>query len=533
MIYQPDGDIDWLLERMLEIEVAGSGHYRVKEEIEDRILLEARDGRWLDKRDPRLRGPHVRWARYGGAIVRVATVRADLCLVVAHGSSLGPKLGMTWGATLRQQIAFRWVRGDKLETVDPRGFDPWPPHAPVLDDNFRRAIEVHTYLRGSTGRHRIVEETSDAYTLEGSLLVLKGAPAFTGEYVSIVAHAGHLLRVARELPSHVLAVAHPSLGRDLGFAPLARSQDHEVFGTWLRRSEVEVTDLAGLRRVQVPLDLLPLARRGRVTFAGAKVPDGFRVGDEDPDTIAISCDDRAERPDLVALGFTRRFVDAQATHVYSQVVAKTDPRLGGFGGLVEHAGYRLRVIERDRERAFVVAADQRAQVLELERDGEIASGWVPDLGDALPRPPLDEAVLAGLVLHDHVRYVPLGRMLAVDAESSDTLTLASTSETGEDSELIAAGFACEKSKSLEWYDTYVWKHTLVVPKQAAMMSGPFDRWVRYRGHSMRALREQGEHVLLVAHPGFGRALGFAHVWPGGATLDVACRWVRRDACEAV
>ncbi len=533
MIYQPDGDLGWLLERMLEIELAGFGRYRIEEETEDLIVLDALDGLRLDKRDPRLRGPHVRWVRYGGAIVRVAEVRADLCLVVAHGSSLGPKLGMSWGTTFRQQIAFRWVRGDKLETVDPRGFEPWPPNAPVLDDAFRRALEAHAHLRSSTGSHRIVEETSDAYTLDGSLLVLKGDPAFTGEYVSIVSYAGQLLRVARELLSHVLAVAHPSLGRDLGFAPLARSQDNEVLGKWLGRSEVEVTDLAGLRRIQVPLDLLPLARRGRVILAGANVPDGFRVGDEAPDTIAISCDDRVERPDLIALGFSQRFVETRAVHVYSQIVAKADPRLGGFGGLVEHAGYRLRVIERDRDRVFVVASDLRAHVLELERDGETASGWVPDLGDAPPRPPLDEAAIEGLAVHDQVHYVPLGRLLVVAAESSDTLTLASSNETGEDSELIAAGFACERSKRVEWYDTYVWKHELAVPKQASSISGPFARWVRYRGHPIRAIQDQGDHVLLVAHPGFGKALGFAHVWPGGAIIDVSCRWVRRDDCEAV
>jgi hypothetical protein len=534
MSYQPDGDIAGLLESSLEIELAGFGRYRVEEETEELIVLEAIDGLRVDKRDPRLRGPQVGWVRYGGAIVRVAAARGDVSLVVAHGSSLGPKLGMSWGTTFRQGIAFRWVRGDKLAPVDARGFDPWPPNAPVLDDAFRRAIETHAYLRDSTGTRRIIEESSDAFTLEGSLLVLKGDPAFTGAYGSLVNYAGQLLRIARELPSHVLAVAHPSLGRDLGFAPLALSPDHEVLGTWLARSEIEVTTLAGHRHTEVPGELMPLARRGRVTLAGANVPDGFRVGDEDPDTIAISCEDRAERPDLVALGFSRRFVDARAIHVYSQIVAKTDPRLGGFGGLVEHAGYRLRVIERERDRAFVVASDLRAYVLELERDGETASGWVPDLGDAPPRPVLDEAVIAGLAAHNRVHYVPLGRMLLVDAESSATLTLAYTSEAGEDSALIGAGFTCVRSEMVErWGSDVTWEHTLAVPKQASSMSGPFERWVRYRGHPLRAIREQGDHVLLVAHPGFGKAMGFANVWPGGAIIDVSCRWVRRDACEAV
>lgn len=511
MLFQPDGDIAALLEQELELELAGYGRYRVEDETEDAIVLEAIDGLRIDKRDPRLRAT---WVRYGGAVVRVASSRGDVSLVVAHGL-LAPKLGMSWGETHRRRIGFRWVRSSALEPFPPLG---WPADAPVLDDAFRHAMGRHASLRAVTGKLRIVGESADAFTLEGSVLVLKGDPAFTGDYIAIVRSGDQLVRVVRELPSHVLAVAHPSLGSELGFTPFA----DDVSGKWLALDELEATGWA-----RPAID-----RRGRVTFAGADVPDGFRVGDEQPDTIQLQYEERGERPDLVALGFTQKFVDWRAIQVYSQTLFKTDGRLGGFDGLVEYAGYRLRVLERDGDRAFVVASELRAHVLGLERDSETASGWVPDCGDAAPRPPIDEAVLAALPFHNHVRYEPLGRSLLVEGEAADTLTLSHSSSEGEDLELAAAGFTVGHIQTDERYDAdESWEHVLAVPKHAA--TGPFDRWVRYRGHLVREIRRDGDHVLLVAHPELGQPLGFANVHPDGAIIDVSCRWVRADDCEAV
>lgn len=510
MLFQPDGDIARLLEQALEIELTGYGKYRVEDETEDVVVLEAIDGLRIDKRDPRLRAT---WVRYGGAVVRVAASRGDVSLIVAHGL-LAPTLGMSWGETHRRKIGFRWVRSTALEPFPPLG---WPADAPVLDDAFRHAMRGHANLRAVTGTLRIVGESADAFTLEGSILVLKGDPAFTGDYVAIVRAGDQLLRVVRELPTQVLAVAHPSLGTELGFTPF----HDDVSGKWLARTETEGL----LQRGEID-------RRGRVTFAGADVPDGFPVGDEQPDTIQLKYEERGERPDLVALGFTQKFVDWRAIQVYTQTVFKTDGRLGGFDGLVEYAGYRLRVLERDGDRAFVVASDLCAHVLGLERDSDTASGWVPDRGDAAPRPVIDHAILAMLPFHNHVRYEPLGRSLRVEGESADTLTLSHSSSEGEDLELAAAGFTVGRIHTDERYASYEsWEHVLAVPKQTA--TGPFERWVRYRGQLLREIRRDGDHVLLVAHPGYGQPLGFANVHPDGAIIDVSCRWVRRDDCEAV
>jgi hypothetical protein len=149
--FQPDREIAEILARTLELELAGIGTFTVDEESELRIVVTAgRDATdpalvqagfvaepWrevekynlvlegvthrltLDKRDARLRGPHVGLVGFRGAIVRVAARRDDKILIVAEGRSLASQLGFTWGTTHGQRIGFWWVDHSEIETTLP------------------------------------------------------------------------------------------------------------------------------------------------------------------------------------------------------------------------------------------------------------------------------------------------------------------------------------------------------------------------------------------------------------------------------
>ena len=323
------------------------------------------------------------------------------------------------------------------------------------------------------------------------------------------------MRVAAARGDEVLLIAHgASLGQRLGFAVGARYRE-QIGWRWVSRGDVTAA-------------ISPLPD-GRVWVDSCVVLDGFEVCGETPDTVELLHDQPTPRPDLVTAGFEERYVEHRRTYVYVQTFVKSDPRLGGFAGLVEHAGYRLRVIERRPGEARVVADRLIADLLGLERTEHTARGWVADRGDAAPRPLLDDAVLARLKRHNRVRYAPIGRELSVAHETADALTLTERSGTGEDPELKAAGFHCEHSTSPERYGDVSenYDHTLEVPKLDGRITGPFERWVTYRGVAVRALVDSGDHVLVVAHPALGRTLGFADVRPGGDHIHVSCRWAPR------
>jgi hypothetical protein len=147
--FQPDRDISAFLAPNLEVELAGVGTFVVDEESELTIVLTAgRDDTdaalvqagfapepWrevdkynlvlegvlhrltLDKRDPRLSGPHLRLVRFGEAIVRVAARGGDQLLIVAEGRSLASRLGFGWGATHGQRIGYRWIPAAEVESL--------------------------------------------------------------------------------------------------------------------------------------------------------------------------------------------------------------------------------------------------------------------------------------------------------------------------------------------------------------------------------------------------------------------------------
>lgn len=272
--------------------------------------------------------------------------------------------------------------------TEPVGHGSWPADAPPLDDDLRGELEPHTYLHGPYSRLRITAETADSFTLAGGagpMLVLKGDPKYTGHHLYYVRHAGQLLRVARALPGHVLAIVHASLGGELGFPTLVTSGTESLAGQWLPRRAVEkvVLDSPDARapRPDKPSSYdVALIRQASdaLSVSGRRV----RVVSETADRFVVETSHSRDQDDgLVAGGWVEsvEYDDRYGAPEYQYRLdcAKSDPRVSA-GELVEYRGYQLRAAARRNGRVLLIADSSLKSELGFEEHAALAYRWVPE-----------------------------------------------------------------------------------------------------------------------------------------------------------